>query len=741
MRAFPQNQRQPRQKPSARLTRSNSCPTAANQSANPLLYLQHTIGNQATLRLLQARANRSGAASDNEAGATTEVHSETPTTTRFAHDFSRIPVHSPAPLSFRSKLAVNTPGDIYEQEADHIAEQVMRMREPKLQRACACGGGCASCQTKSSSQEHQHLQTKHVSSNDSGQNIAPPIVHEVLASPGQPLDTSTRAFFEPRFGHDFSRVRIHTTAAAQQSARDVSANAYTVGHNLVFSANAFTSATQEGRRLIAHELAHVLQQSPPQRSQTYGQLESEALGFRKISAAPMYLQRYPLPSGPPPPKADWLRGVDATRLYGNLYIINLGNEGSVVVGPYKELDTYRIQNNLTFQSHHIVGEEFIDMVQTGFTKDTMPSVGLRPGAHEPISTSVTAQITTAYAGRQGGRVQLTATEILHIYNDAYTSWTPFVKLYQIARNILGAPKAPGKPPAGSTQVPPTTTGGTPATTTTVGTRVTAGAALVILGASYTFNWIIDSANEREMKAEIARQQPAMLKEQQDDPTLGFLLVFLFSGGSDSGEGATASAGFRELRWRRGYTEQEAKAKWNSEARIEGDSTYSYRFGWIAPVKAPSPLVVATPFQKVALAKFADISAIEFQRVEFKEWGGFDSYGTDGPLDATKWSEKAEAFRFIVLRMPAQVNYRNVADQPDKKAVAIEDQTVIGGVVPALMLDGDDPAITVWPADDATRELFARTHQVSDTEHKLLPLTNINLVRWLVPSQVKLLAKL
>ena len=66
---------------------------------------------------------------------------------------------------------------------------------------------------------------------------------------------------EQRFGHDFSRVRVHSGAAAEQSARDVNANAYTVGHNIVFGAGRFAPGTHEGRRLIAHELTHVVQQS------------------------------------------------------------------------------------------------------------------------------------------------------------------------------------------------------------------------------------------------------------------------------------------------------------------------------------------------------------------------------------------------------------------------------------------------------------------------------------------------
>ena len=90
--------------------------------------------------------------------------------------------------------------------------------------------------------------------------MAPPIVHDVLSSPGQPLDPATRSFMEPRFSHDFSGVRVHTDGRAAASAREVSANAYTVGPNIVFGAGQFAPGTHEGRRLIAHELTHVVQQ-------------------------------------------------------------------------------------------------------------------------------------------------------------------------------------------------------------------------------------------------------------------------------------------------------------------------------------------------------------------------------------------------------------------------------------------------------------------------------------------------
>jgi outer membrane protein OmpA-like peptidoglycan-associated protein len=128
-----------------------------------------------------------------------------------------------------------------------------------LQRKCACGGTpgpdgeCAECKRK-----RLGLQRKAAGP---GEPLAvPPIVHEVLRSPGRPLDGETRADMESRFGHDFSRVRVHTDGPAAESARAVDALAYTVGRNVVFAAGRYSPATREGRSILGHELTHVLQQ-------------------------------------------------------------------------------------------------------------------------------------------------------------------------------------------------------------------------------------------------------------------------------------------------------------------------------------------------------------------------------------------------------------------------------------------------------------------------------------------------
>jgi Domain of unknown function (DUF4157) len=129
-----------------------------------------------------------------------------------------------------------------------------------LQRKCSscgqhtiAGGVCTQCQT-------QPITLQRSATNQSELSEVPPIVNEVLRSPGQPLDANTRAFMEPRFGHDFSRVRVRTDAVASESARVVGALAYTTGSNVVFAQGHYTPHTSPGRRLIAHELAHVIQQ-------------------------------------------------------------------------------------------------------------------------------------------------------------------------------------------------------------------------------------------------------------------------------------------------------------------------------------------------------------------------------------------------------------------------------------------------------------------------------------------------
>lgn len=172
--------------------------------------------------------------------------------------------------SMQRKLAINEPGDVFERQADQVAETVMRMADPAavppalglqqnspgatVQRACACGGSCDDCK-----KEAGVLQRAAVGPG-AATAIAPPIVHDVLGSPGQPLDLATRNFMELRFGYDFSGVRVHADGRAAESARAVNALAYTVGNHVVLGVGQ-SQGTSSGTRLLAHELTHVVQQN------------------------------------------------------------------------------------------------------------------------------------------------------------------------------------------------------------------------------------------------------------------------------------------------------------------------------------------------------------------------------------------------------------------------------------------------------------------------------------------------
>ncbi len=171
---------------------------AHNPARHVIPHLQHTIGNQAVQRLLQTNS---------------------------------------APPQIQPKLTVSTPGDRSEQEADRVANQVMQSQGPR-----------------------ERWQAEPVRGGNSGETVESSSVREAVSSPGRPLDAATRGWMASRFGVDFGHVRVHTDDRAAVSARTLGARAYTVGSELVFEAGEYAPGTAEGRRLLAHELAHVVQQ-------------------------------------------------------------------------------------------------------------------------------------------------------------------------------------------------------------------------------------------------------------------------------------------------------------------------------------------------------------------------------------------------------------------------------------------------------------------------------------------------
>jgi len=203
--------------------RSNSSPV------NRILYLQRTIGNQAVQRMV-----RSGA--------------------------------------LQAKLRIGQLGDVYEQEADRVADAVMRM--PEMQRQVEEEEEEEILQTKPlvdqiiplvqrQVEEEEMLQAN--SMEDSTSEVSHGLESQINAikGGGRPLGESERGFFEPRFGvdfSDFSQVRVHTDTRAAEAARAVNARAFTLGRDVVFGAKHYTPGTSHGQKLLAHELSHVMQQ-------------------------------------------------------------------------------------------------------------------------------------------------------------------------------------------------------------------------------------------------------------------------------------------------------------------------------------------------------------------------------------------------------------------------------------------------------------------------------------------------
>jgi hypothetical protein len=230
---------------------------------------------------------------------------------RFEYDFSRIPIHPPAAGAIQTKLAINQPGDEYEQEADHIADQVMRMAEPMpiasapaaIQRNCAGYEdekekavptqlapsmvvqpplkGATTCPVALQSVEGQEEEYPPVSQAIIFRKAefaaprtiaqwAPSITDRLVEcqAEGEPLPAMTRQRMENAFGHNFSRVRIHRDAEAGEISRQLSALAFTHGSHIYFGNGRYDPDRSSGKRLLAHELTHVVQQgqAAPQQS-------------------------------------------------------------------------------------------------------------------------------------------------------------------------------------------------------------------------------------------------------------------------------------------------------------------------------------------------------------------------------------------------------------------------------------------------------------------------------------------
>ncbi|MGL5064752.1 MAG: DUF4157 domain-containing protein [Microcoleus sp.] len=185
-------------------------------------------------------------------------------------------------LGIQTKLKISEPGDRYEQEADRIADEVMRMPRPSVQRQVepeeaeeervqrkAIASKITPLVKRQADfleeEEEEIIQPKHSSSQVT---IAIPAIEAGIQSlwqnSGQPLSADLRAFMEPRFGRNFSNIRIHTGSQAEQLSRSLNAGAFTIGNDIILRTRQFNPESNSGKKLLAHELTHTIQQGPVQ---------------------------------------------------------------------------------------------------------------------------------------------------------------------------------------------------------------------------------------------------------------------------------------------------------------------------------------------------------------------------------------------------------------------------------------------------------------------------------------------
>ena len=324
-------------------------------------------------------------------------------------------------LPLQTKLTIGEPGDSYEQEADRVAEQVMAA--PAHSAVSAVPPRIHRFSGQSSE----------------GMDTAPDSVDRVLASSGRPLEPTLRQDMEQRFGYDLSSVRVHSGAAAEKSARDVNANAYTVGHDIVFGAGRFAPDAHAGRRLLAHELVHVVQQGGATglgRTNAPGTVSTQLL-HRDPKAGAVAA------AAPSPPS--WLGSwkSKATHVKGNIWDLKLPSMGGDSwVGPYRELAPYIEMQGLgaELDAAHIIGGEHLEDLGSLLSYNDATCIAAPKGVHVGWTDNTSALQAKYFGGRSSnkpgrvwGRTEIGPKDVDYLYHELYRGKP---ELQEFARNIV-----------------------------------------------------------------------------------------------------------------------------------------------------------------------------------------------------------------------------------------------------------------------------------------------------------------
>jgi outer membrane protein OmpA-like peptidoglycan-associated protein len=205
------------------------------------------------------------------------------------NEISRSSNRSGSP-TIQAKLTISEPGEAHEQEADRVANEVMRMADSSAGAVPAVSSAgtipdaqrkCTECDEEAKKKGSATVQRKEQTAGvpPVGSSVAANI--QSLRGGGRPLPETTRAFFEPRFGADFSGVRVHSDERANAAARSIDAKAFTHGSAIAFASGQYSPGSREGQHLLAHELTHVVQQTGANQSNGPIQRKVDEQAFAK----------------------------------------------------------------------------------------------------------------------------------------------------------------------------------------------------------------------------------------------------------------------------------------------------------------------------------------------------------------------------------------------------------------------------------------------------------------------------
>ena len=699
----------------------------AMDSDDSIIHLERTIGNQAVQRLMS---------------------------TNVPFNFAKIGI-------FQPKLKVNQPGDAYEQEADRVADQVMRMpvsdsasrmtnAKETIDRKCSV---CEMNKEDSNEQElnisRDILTTANLETTDKTANE----ISIVRSSSGLSLDPSIRHYMESRFGFDFGRVRIHADDNAARSAESINARAYTVRNDIVFGHGQYSPHTKPGQHLIAHELSHTIQQNtsgnspivqrqpgPPNTAKAGKELFWKLLALREAmlrgnSEAGLTwnreMNRFSPDQRPP----------ITNHIDSQLRNLSKNDRGT--------LYNYAVQGESgralpTSAAGHRTGDK---MVRSGFSAS--PSSGV----NDPRNFAV--EFRSDNSGRGAGIERPVTRNFQDIKgsgvsdDDAKRQAVERLRNAKAARSPSQRPEQIPLPPDPLRTQAPVVSPGSTSLKSRAKAAVAGGAVLALEGAHKGLDLIIDFQNRNAMETALSKME-VRINEIRAQPNMGVLLIYCFT--DLYGGGPT----FSHLDIEAGRAKDEAWDKWKRKPSF---IPYTTSIHFIDPAE---PTGVEPPgWDKVAVATFNDPSSIRFEKVGFKEWSIVGDSGLYLPIrslntpGSLKFSPSAgKLFEFFVLQMPSKISSRDVSitnaivpigsdtiNYEDVVTVSEKGDKGERTTVPAIMIE-DEPIVAVVAANEFTRAIFNKLDifAIGDKGNNL-KLSNKAEIRWLKPSQVRVLKRL